>query len=205
MTIKFKPILGEYERIAFAEVLIPDSPNVYGDLHSAENIRQFAYGFMINGFGIDIDHNNINVTSQVKIIESFIARAGDPVFVEGAWVVGILVLDDEIWEDILSGELNGFSYQAMVSVLPVQVVYPDIQEFQGVTYPDIDDGHVHSFYVMLDEDGRVKVGGTDEVRGHSHAILSHTYSERSTEGGDVHRHRYSLYRAVGDYVNEQAA
>lgn len=199
MTIKFKPKQGEHERIAFGEVLIPDSPNVYGDLHTPENIRQFAYGFMINGFGLDVDHDNISVTAGVKIVESFIAREGDQTFVVGAWVVGILVLDDEIWEDILSGELNGFSYQALVSLLPVQVVFPEISEFHGETFPDIDDGHTHPFFVMLDMDGRVKAGGTEEVKGHSHVIVNHTYTELNTEGGDQHRHRYSLYKSIGDY------
>ena len=199
--IKFRPKEGEFERIAFAEVLIPDTPNVYGDLHSPENIRQFAYGFMINGFGIDLNHNNQSVSDKVKVIESFIAREGDPTFVVGSWVVGILVLDDQIWEDILSGELNGFSYEALVSTLPVQVVYPDISEFKGVTYPDIDDGHTHTFFVSLDEKGRVEYGGTSEDNGHSHTISSHTYTDVNQEGGDPHRHRYSLYMGLEDMDN----
>ena len=68
---------------------------------------------MINGFGIDVNHQNDDVSAGVKIVENFIARADDPDFVEGAWVIGVHVLDDDIWNDILSGELNGFSYEAL--------------------------------------------------------------------------------------------
>ena len=180
-----------YERLAFAEVVIPNTPNVYGDLHSKESVRQFAYGFMINGFGLDINHDNNNVSYGVRVVESFIARDDDPDYVAGAWVVGIHVLDDSIWADILSGELNGYSYEALVSILPVDIVVPGVRNLIGVTLPDPDDAHTHNFWVRLDANGRVIAGGTTMDHGHDHPIRNHTFTEHNEAGN--HRHRYSVH------------
>lgn len=195
-SIRFTVDEEGYERLAFAEVLIPNTINVFGDFHSVESVRQFAYGFMINGFGIDRDHDEINVAQKVRIVESFIAREGDPVFVPGAWVVGVHILDDDIWNDVLSGELNGFSYQALVSVLPVEVVVPGIRDFTGETLPDPDDGHVHGFYVRLDQNGRVILGGTTVSDGHDHTIRSHTFTDY--DDAETHRHRYLTFEDMTD-------
>lgn len=195
-TIRFGVDEEGFERLAFAEVLIPNSPNVYGDLHSVESVRQFAYGFMINGFGLDLNHDNDDVSGKVRIVESFIARDSDTDFVFGAWVIGIHVLDDDIWNDILSGELNGFSYEALVSILPVEMVVPASRDLTGVTEADVDDGHVHQFYVRLDVDGRVIAGGTIVVNGHDHPIRSHTFTDY--DEAETHRHRYSVFEEMLD-------
>jgi len=195
-TIRFTIDEEGFERLAFAEVLIPNQPNVFGDLHSVESVRNFAYGFMINGFGLDVNHDNVDVSEGVRIVESFIARADDPIFVEGAWVVAIHVLDNDIWNDILSGELNGFSYEALVSILPVDITVPGIRDLIGVTEPDPDDGHTHGFYVRLDANGRVLGGGTTVVNGHDHPIVSHTYTD--FDEAETHRHRYSVFEEMED-------
>ena len=201
--IKFETKDG-YERIAFAEVLVPDTPNVYGDFHTKESVRQFAYGFMINGFDIDLDHDNVSVTAGVRIIESFIAGENDSRgFTEGAWVVGIHVLDDDIWNDILTGELNGFSYQALVSTLDVTVDVDSRKQVIGETYPDIDDGHTHQFWVVLDDNGRVLTGGTTSDHGHSHTISKHTYTDDDDAG--THLHRYDVVRAEQEMIANEAA
>jgi len=171
--------------------LRPDVPNVYNDFHTKENIRQFAYGFMINGFGIDRDHDNIDISSGIRIVESFIAQPNDPRgFVDGSWVVGIYVIDDTVWQDIVSGELTGFSYEALVTTFGVLVNVEDNRQVVGQTFPDPDDGHVHDFWAVTDAEGRVITGGTTSVNQHSHSISATTYTER--DSADSHRHRYSL-------------
>lgn len=199
--IKFETRDG-YERVAFAEVLLPDTPNVYGDFHTKESVRQFAYGFMINGFGIDLNHDNVDVSSGVRIIESFIAEESDTRFTTGAWVIGVHVLDDQIWADILSGELNGFSYEALVSTLQVNIELEKSKQVYGITFPDPDDGHTHNFWVVLDENGRVMTGGTTASNGHNHTISQATYTDEDDAG--THRHRYAILRAIEEMVNEAA-
>ena len=177
-----------FERVVLAEVLIPDTVNVYGDFHTEESIRQFAYTFAETGFGIDIDHDNIDRTGPLLVVESFIAREADPDFIKGSWVVGVLIRDDDIWEGVVSGEINGFSYESLVKFIQVIIDLPIDRVVSGVTEPDIYDDHVHAYTVILDDDGRVISGGTNKVDGHEHEILVHT----STEIAMSHRHRYNI-------------
>lgn len=183
-----------FERIVFAEVLIPDVPNTYGDFHTKASVREFAYGFMMNGFGIDLDHNNDDVSDSVFVIESFVARANDPEFQEGAWVIGIHVADDAIWEKVLSGELNGFSYEADVFRKTAELEVPVRRFAEGVTQPDPIDGHQHEFAVMLSDDERPLIGGTSVVNGHSHTISKHTTTDSAFE----HTHIFNYSTPYGD-------
>ena len=182
-----------FERIVFAEVLIPDAPNTYGDYHTKESIREFAYGFMINGFRKDINHDNVD-RQDLYVIESFIAREGDPTFVEGSWVVGMYVEADDVWEKILSGELNGYSYEALVSAYKVDVQLKSDNSRYGVTEPDPYDGHTHEFFVWLDDEGKIMFGGTSASNGHSHTISMHTVTDSAFE----HTHRYNFVVREGD-------
>ncbi len=181
-----------YERIVFAEVLIPDSLNVYGDFHTRRSVQEFAYGFMMNGFGIDVEHDNNDVSSSVYVIESFIAREGDRDFIPGSWVVGLHIANDEVWQKVVNGELNGFSYEALVRGLKVYLTAPDERIKYGLTQPDLVDGHVHQFYVVLDDNDRPVLGGTLVTNGHSHTISSHTFTDSSFS----HLHLYSYVESL---------
>lgn len=178
-----------FERIVFGEVLIPDTVNVYGDFHTKESIRDFAYGFMLRGFGLDIDHDNIDVTgSKVSIVESFIARDGDPDFTPGSWVLGSYISDDALWQGVLDGVINGYSYEALISQMEVDIHVSDSRLVYGDTEPDPVDKHVHRYFVILDEDGRPISGGTTYTNQHNHSITFHTVTDESFG----HTHRYNL-------------
>jgi len=181
-----------YERIVFAEVIIPNVTNVYGDFHTPESVKEFAYGFMLSGFGTDVGHNETDYDSLL-VVESFIAREGDTEFIPGSWVIGMYIGDDTVWEQIRSGELNGFSYQAMVNMLPVDIEVPDEVTRSGETQPDLEDGHTHEYVVILDDNGRVIAGGTTVTNGHTHVIRNHTY----TEDADGHSHIFNFVKGKG--------
>lgn len=182
-----------YERIVMGEVLIPNTLNTYGDFHTEESVRQFAYGFMKKGFGIDIDHDNVDVSGDIDIIESFIARPGDPDFVEGSWVVGCHIKSDELWQRVLDGELHGYSYEAIVGMMEIEITVPAESTKHGTTQPDLDDGHTHEFYVLLDANGRVLTGGTSETGGHTHTISHHTFTDVALG----HSHIFNIVQGSG--------
>lgn len=182
-----------FERIVFGEVIIPDVPNVYGDFHTKESVREFAYGFMMNGFGIDLHHDNNDVTGKVKVLESFIARPGDPDFIEGSWVVGVHIPDDDTWQMVLDSELNGFSYEAFIYVVNTVIDVPDDIIYSGTTEPHKFDGHTHQFFVVLDESGRPVLGGTSYSQGHMHPITHHTFTDTAFE----HSHIYNFVVGSG--------
>jgi hypothetical protein len=132
---------------------------------------------MINGFGIDYNHDNADLSSDVHIVEYFIAREGDPDFVPGSWVVGMYIADDTVWQKVLDGEINGYSYEALVKSLEVYLTTQDDRIKYGTTEPDLYDGHIHQFYVVLDDDDRPLLGGTMVTNGHSHTISRHTFTD----------------------------
>jgi hypothetical protein len=175
-----------FERVVFAEVLIPETLNVYGDYHTKESVKVFAYEFMINGFGHNVEHDNPDL-GQFRVVESFIARDDDTVFVPGSWVIGVHIMDDEVWENVLSGKLNGFSYEALASFLPIEVLGEFSDTYYGVTEEDPYDNHTHNFVVIVDEEGRPVSGGTTVSNGHRHDISHHSTTDVSFE----HSHRFN--------------
>lgn len=181
-----------FQRVVLGEVLIPDVPNVYGDFQTRENIQEFAYWYMseIGNWYMDIDHEGEEIDDRVVIVESFIARDGDQDFIPGSWVLGTWIRDDEIWQKILDGEINGYSWEALVSTLPVEIDVPQQNIAVGWTEPALIDKHQHQFFAILDEDGRAIAGGTSYDQRHSHPIRSHTF----TEEADGHSHIYNLVK-----------
>ncbi|MGW8180033.1 MAG: XkdF-like putative serine protease domain-containing protein [bacterium] len=184
-------VKNDWERVVFAELLIPDTTDVYGDFHTKESVKNFAYGFMRQGFGVEVEHTGVDRSSDgIHVVESFLAREGDPDFIAGAWVIGMFIGDDAVWQGVLDGEYGGFSYTALIKKYDVEMVVPLDVVRVGVTEPDVTDGHVHDFVVILDADGRPIAGGTSTVNGHAHKIRSHTLTEK--EDGHVHIYNFVL-------------
>ena len=185
----------EEQQLVFGEVFAPGFPDSQGDFMTVETIQEMAYGFMRKGFVQKIDIQHSQQESGCYVVESFIAREGDPTFIPGSWVLGVKVPDPEIWSLVKSGELNGFSLDGfgvrVDSVIEVDM--PDV--IKGLTLET--DGHSHVFYVKYDQDGNFLGGHTDVVDGHMHRILRGT----ATEDSNGHSHRFSFVEGV---LNAQA-
>lgn len=182
-----------FERMVFGEVLVPETLDTYGDYHTRQSIREFAYAFMVHGFGIDREHDNNDISDKAFVVESFIARDGDPDFIPGAWVVGMYIADDETWDQVRNHELNGYSYEALVKALEIEIEMPVVSVATGFTEPDLEDGHIHPYIVFFDAEGKIIAGGTTEVDGHSHPIRRHTF----TQEGNFHIHIYNFLTGEG--------
>jgi hypothetical protein len=153
----------------------------------AAEVQKMAHAFLREGKvkKIDVMHDN-KVVEGPCIVESFIARKGDPDFLEGAWVVCMHVPNDDIWNQIKKGEINGFSMEALVTRHDQQCEIEMPPVVQGMTSKG-DDGHEHTFFVSYNDDGTFRGGTTNMVSGHSHRILAGTHTEKS----DNHSHRFS--------------
>lgn len=179
------------EQIVTGEVYAPYVIDSHGEMMLPEDIKKMAHRFLIankNHF-IDMMHNNKVV--QASVVESYIAKANDPDYTEGAWVLSVKIFDENVWGDVLEGKLNGYSFEAMVYKVDAEVVYDYLPLHIGFT--EENDGHFHAFYVEVDENGRV-IGGKTSVetdsagRQHDHKMLYGTATQNAEHGA----HRYFL-------------
>ena len=84
---------------------------------TAETIEDMAHDFLANGKNSQISTDHDGYTDKGVVVESFIAREGDPDFIAGSWVVGVYVPDPEIWVLIENGDLTGFSIEGVGTLL----------------------------------------------------------------------------------------
>lgn len=178
-------------QIVWGEVYAPGFPDSQGDYMTAETVRKMAYSFMQKSALGSIDTGHTRQTNGSYIVESFIAREGDPVFIPGSWVVGVHVPDTSVWGLVKSGELNGFSLDGMGIRVPTKLEIEMPELLKGET--EEVDGHKHGFIVKFGEDGTFLGGMTTEAEdGHVHEILKGTVTE--TVMG--HAHRFSFLEGV---------
>lgn len=178
--------VGE-QRMVWAEVYAPNRPDSGGDYMTAEEIRKAAYNFMKSQRLDQVDQMHDNrVTKGINVVESFIAREDDNVFIPGSWVVGVHIDDDATWAKVKKGELNGYSLEAVVYTEEEEVEIDLPPVISGKT--TVEKNHSHDFYAAFDEQGRFLGGRTSVVDGHMHVIKAGTVTEREQD----HSHRFSV-------------
>lgn len=179
------------QHLVFGEVYAPDVPDSQGDWMTAETIRDMAYRFLKNGYQHNVDLNHTREQCGAYIVESFIAREGDDVFIPGAWVIGVHIPDDEVWTLVKTGELNGFSLDGIGLRVPTTLEIEVPEVLKGET--DEVSGHKHIFYVQFDDDGSFIGGYTSKADdGHYHVIKRGTV----TEEVNGHSHRFSFVEGI---------
>lgn len=99
-------------RLVYGIVYSPDEIDTDEDFSTADEIEKAAHLFMKNAFSGNVDKDHSFVPAGAFVAESWIVKAGDPIFPKekpGAWAVGIKVEDDAIWKEVKDGEINGLS------------------------------------------------------------------------------------------------
>ena len=176
-------------RIVYAEVYAPNTLDTYGEFMLPEHVEEMAHKFMSLDLANVIDTNHDNVPNGSYPIESFIARAGDTDYTEGSWVLGVKIPTEEIWDAVIRGDLNGFSFEAMVNLVEYDVEVSVIRDHIGSTQSVKGVDHEHLFFVQVDDKGRVIKGSTSPgPDGHVH-MISHATMTNKTLG---HSHRFDL-------------
>lgn len=93
-----------------------------GDLYSAEEVRQAAHKYMEHYGTLGLQHQ-FKVNGQVKLLENWVTRTDETVDGQvvkaGTWLMGIRVVDDDLWERVKSGNLTGFSIGGFARRTPV--------------------------------------------------------------------------------------
>lgn len=181
---------SDEEQLVFGEVYAPNVPDSHGDYMTRETIKAMAYEFMRNGLQHMIDVQHTRELSGAYVVESFIARDDDAIFIPGSWVVGVHITDPSLWAMVKNGELNGFSLdgEGVRIESHVELICPDVIE--GETCEAA--GHTHRFYVRYSATGEFIGGETDYVQDHQHLIFKGT----TTEVAQGHSHRFSFVEGV---------
>ncbi len=174
------------KRLVYGEVYAPNVIDTHGHMMLPEDVEKMAHGFMISGKNgaVDVMHNNIKINASV--VESFVARVGDPDYADGAWVAVTKIIDDSVWDMVQRGDINGYSMEVSTRLTNALVEVVTDAVVSGVV--EVAEDHDHVYIVRMDESSKVIGGYTSDDSGHSHKILAGT----ATEETNGHAHRYIL-------------
>lgn len=148
------------EQLVTGQVYAPFTLDAHGHYMTATELRKVAHRFMLNGLATSIDLQHDNELVDACVVESFIARKGDPDYEEGAWVATTKIHDKAVWKMVKDGKINGYSFEIMTyrDELDVEIEYHTW--YYGFTDPDPHDKHDHPFLVRLDSNGEIVSGKT---------------------------------------------
>lgn len=178
-------------QVVYGVVYAPFEVDTDGEAMDAKAVREMAWDFLASGKAQNIDTNHDLVPNGSVVVESFLARKGDPDFPENSWVLGVLC-SDQVWKLVKTGELNGFSFYGTSRKHPATVLVEVTKQLTGVTASSTEDSpippHDHTFIVNFNNKGQIVSGRTDFVQGHSHSITKGTATDPELD----HAHRIVL-------------
>ena len=119
-TVAFKAVQVD-RQLAYGAVYEPYLLDTQGEWMRPDQIEAMAHKFMLKQLNSAFDVMHDNQGGKAHVVESFIARKGDPDYVEGSWVLGVWVPDRELWARIRKGEIGGFSFEAYVVKNPTTI------------------------------------------------------------------------------------
>lgn len=121
MVDKYIPVVkstNEELKQSLFVVMVPNEVDLHGDITSEEEIRKACHNY--NKFCREANLFHITKTSMFEICESYISPVdimiGDKLVVKGTWLANVQCHNDELWNLIKSGEINGLSIGAMANV-----------------------------------------------------------------------------------------
>ncbi len=179
-------------QVVWGELYAPNRLDSDNEFMSKETLENLQMTIAKSGFKlpVDLDHKNVS-QNDAHIVECFIARKGDPDFIEGSLVVGLHIPNKTLWNEVKGGRYNGFSIEALVNKesREVEIEIPDM--INGKTSESM--GHSHDFTVNLDVVNGVLVfkgGETTPCKrdGHIHKIMRRS----ATEITNGHNHKISI-------------
>lgn len=162
-----------------------------GETMSVEDVQKAAWNFLAQRKEKNIDIQHDWQASGCAVVESYVTEKGDPNFPENSWVMAVKCTD-EIFQKVIDGELNGFSFGGYSEKYVQRVMLEVARQAVGETFEnlnkDIIPSHKHSFIIWYDNDGHIVKGHTDVVEGHQHTISYGTSTDKSIG----HSHRIDL-------------
>lgn len=98
----------------YSVVLEPYVRDAQGDWETPDEIEKACHVWMENWNAHNIRHKG-EIHKGIRTIENYIAPAdftlGDQDVRKGSWVMGVHIVDPDVWQQVEKGELNGFSIE----------------------------------------------------------------------------------------------
>jgi hypothetical protein len=129
------------ERVVAAAVLVPNVPDLHGDIYDGPTVRKAAYSFMENYFsdvehGINVMHKGKKIDKGIRVLQSYVLDVETTFLCElsaateehlsknrtevtypvDSWIMYAKIIDDALWEASKSGEFTGWSIQGLANI-----------------------------------------------------------------------------------------
>lgn len=119
-------------RVVTSIVLAANTIDLQNDYIRPDEIWKAMESYMLAAQTVGIMHEKSN--PFCKVVEGFQAwddheRGGQPVH-KGDWVMSVKVGDDDIWQDIVNGDLTGFSIGGFGKRVPVAEVPSEVKTLE---------------------------------------------------------------------------
>lgn len=100
----------EEQRLVYGIVLRPNKVDGHLDIMTSREVEKTAHRFLANGGTMGLMHEK---EADAVVVESYIAPIDFPFgsgeIKKGDWVLVSLVINDQLWDRIKSGELSAYS------------------------------------------------------------------------------------------------
>jgi hypothetical protein len=109
------------ERYVLGVVLEPETIDAQRDIYSVDEVKTAAHAFLEDFRNVGLMHQAL-VNGRIKICESYLAPVDFTIGTEsvkrGTWLLGVRVVDDDLWAAVKGGELTGFSIGGFAQRVP---------------------------------------------------------------------------------------
>lgn len=110
------------QRIAYGVVMRPNEPDAQGHVTGPADVERACHLFMERALGLDAHHARLVQSDEARIVECWIQR--EPArwtmtlpdgterateLLPGDWCLGVKFYSNELWAEVQSGEIAGFS------------------------------------------------------------------------------------------------
>jgi len=116
-----KAVNEELKQVLYVAML-PDITDLHGDNTTAEEVRKACHNFNQHCKKANLFH--LIETDTFSVVESYIAPTdfvlGEVLVKSGTWLVNLQIHDDDVWELVKSGQINGVSIGALASVQTIE-------------------------------------------------------------------------------------
>lgn len=116
--LQVKKSVNEELKQATFIVMVPDAVDAHGDITSEDEVRKACFNF--NKFCREPNLFHLTGTETFEFAESYTSpvdfQLGDREVKKGTWLATIQAKDDNLWELIKSGDIDGLSIGALASV-----------------------------------------------------------------------------------------